>query len=402
LQRVSERERRFLTIEKAWALAMSGIYADCRQVLSELERAEPDAGAHLTGRPLRTALDDTCLKAREARLEGLRLPSLPAGTPVDEIDIWRVIDTAHSAYWNRDLSQFLDQYVEGTTLRFLAWVNSGGMTSRQGREAFEQAFRLDLEAFPIPNPYLAFRAARRNSSLSIAGDMAWAAFETVYPTAQMPGLNSLGVSHEARVLERRNGRWRISLHCILDDQFGHTEAPTWEVDAGGRVLFSNPAAAHLVASGGGVTIRAGRLKLIGAENGARLRAAITSASEAPHGIYSRYRAGSMVYEPDDGSGSTVFWVINKGSRIRVSVTDRDWLKTRLETATTAFGLSPSQRRLVSLIVQGHSLTEAAAIENITANTARTQLQRTFAKIGVRTQPGLVAAIIGSIEHAPMD
>lgn len=218
----------------------------------------------------------------------------------------------------------------------------------------------------------------------------------------MPGLNSLGVSHEARVLERRNGRWRISLHCILDVQFGHTGGPTWEVDAGGRVLFSNPAAAHLVASSDGVTIRAGPLKLIGSGNDARLRAAIMSASEAPHGIYSRYRARSMVYEPDDGSGSTVFWVINKGSRIRVSVTDRDWLKTRLETATTAFGPSPSQRRLVSLIVQGHSLTEAAAIENITANTARTQLQRTFAKIGVPTQPGLVAAIIGSIEHTPMD
>jgi DNA-binding CsgD family transcriptional regulator len=50
-------------------------------------------------------------------------------------------------------------------------------------------------------------------------------------------------------------------------------------------------------------------------------------------------------------------------------------------------------RLAALIVEGCDLTRAADQLGISANTARTQLQRMFDKTGVRSQPALVRMLL---------
>ncbi len=79
--------------------------------------------------------------------------------------------------------------------------------------------------------------------------------------------------------------------------------------------------------------------------------------------------------------------------ILLSLRDQDRSRNAVAPAAMAFGITPAQARLASLIVDGKDLVEAAAILGISVNTARTQLKRMFKKTGSHSQPTLVRAIL---------
>lgn len=60
-----------------------------------------------------------------------------------------------------------------------------------------------------------------------------------------------------------------------------------------------------------------------------------------------------------------------------------------------YALSPAESRLVSLLVDGHSLTLAAQHAGISLNTAKTQLRSVFARTGFSRQADLVAELRGN-------
>ena len=55
-----------------------------------------------------------------------------------------------------------------------------------------------------------------------------------------------------------------------------------------------------------------------------------------------------------------------------------------------YGLTPAEIRLSSLLIQGHSISEAAETLGISRNTTKTQAKSIYAKTGVRSQAQLVA------------
>ena len=65
-----------------------------------------------------------------------------------------------------------------------------------------------------------------------------------------------------------------------------------------------------------------------------------------------------------------------------------------------FDLSEAQSRLAGQILDGRSLPEAAAELGISVNTARTHLQRIYAKAGVNSQPALVRVLL-SVGSGPL-
>jgi len=60
-----------------------------------------------------------------------------------------------------------------------------------------------------------------------------------------------------------------------------------------------------------------------------------------------------------------------------------------------YGLTPAEHRLAMMIAEGHSLAEACAILNVSANTARTHLKRIFSKTDTHRQSSLVKLILSS-------
>ena len=77
----------------------------------------------------------------------------------------------------------------------------------------------------------------------------------------------------------------------------------------------------------------------------------------------------------------------------MSVNDPTLLSDRLALAALAFRLSPSQQRLSFSIANGLTLEDAAQREGVRVSTARTQLQRTYDKVGVHNQAALVRALM---------
>jgi DNA-binding CsgD family transcriptional regulator len=64
-----------------------------------------------------------------------------------------------------------------------------------------------------------------------------------------------------------------------------------------------------------------------------------------------------------------------------------------------FGLTPAEARLAAALSQGRPLREAASDVNITVKSARTYLERIFAKTGTHQQSELVA-LLKSVESIP--
>ena len=95
------------------------------------------------------------------------------------------------------------------------------------------------------------------------------------------------------------------------------------------------------------------------------------------------------------SAPSILWQLTERivQAFTAAVNDPSLIQSRIENASAAYGLSPSQRRLTASIVAGVPLTDAVKHEGIRISTGRTQLQRIFAKVGVRTQPALVRAML---------
>ncbi len=60
-----------------------------------------------------------------------------------------------------------------------------------------------------------------------------------------------------------------------------------------------------------------------------------------------------------------------------------------------FGLSPAEARLTQQLAFGHSMEEVSKALGVSHNTAKTQLKKVFAKVGVKRQPELLQAIYAS-------
>jgi DNA-binding CsgD family transcriptional regulator len=98
-------------------------------------------------------------------------------------------------------------------------------------------------------------------------------------------------------------------------------------------------------------------------------------------------------EAGEGLPTRVWWVKGEAGVILVVLDGAPLTEGRLDHAAVIFGLSAAQRRLAGLIADGRSLPEAARDMGISANTAKTHLQRIYDKTGVHNQPALVRVLL---------
>ena len=71
-----------------------------------------------------------------------------------------------------------------------------------------------------------------------------------------------------------------------------------------------------------------------------------------------------------------------------------------EILVKLYGFTPTEARLVALLAQDFSLEEAATVLGIARTTAKTHLQRVFAKTGTNRQPQVVRLALSTFAAAP--
>jgi len=173
--------------------------------------------------------------------------------------------------------------------------------------------------------------------------------------------------------------------------------PVFIASADCRVQWLNPAAEDLVGAGEALTLRDGRLTLRGqAAQGALARAVGRFAGVA--------RAGAgggcdVPIQTEDGRALSLYVLPlgtaapgSAGGLTAILAGPPRQQRDPCETVGSLFGLTPSERRVLSCLADGGSIPEIAARLGIGRATVRTHMLRIFDKTGVHRQTELVALL----------
>ncbi len=318
-----------------------------------------------------------------------------ANNPEDEAEIMALIKKDHVSWWMRDYEGFAECYVqEPHALRWGSTWRDGSFAHQGWNDAAERA-RWCMAEIPEPNPEFAYNCSIENLTLRLNGDMAWASFDQVYPGSDIEEIDH-GLIHELRVFERHGGRWKIAVHGWLDGGMGRALLPRIRLDPDGHVLWISAAAKTMLADDDDLVIRNDRLRVRDRKVDVQLQAAIRWAAGVDSSITSRSGAVPVVMESGEGLPTKIWWVEVSSGFIHLRFASDDLTNRRIEEAALIYGLSPAQAKLAAFVAEGLPLTEIAERMVITANTARTHLNRVFDKVGVRTQPALVRVLLSAV------
>lgn len=197
-----------------------------------------------------------------------------------------------------------------------------------------------------------------------------------------------------RQLSAAEFRWSTAEEC-----FHRLNVGIVVMDENRKILFSNAEANRIFRQGDGLALsREGRLQAGAAADNQRLRGifdqifgAASPALQTESGVMSvQRRSGTRAYgllvtklhPPTELFG-------RRGPMALLFISDVASQRPSVERLSEAFGLTPSEGRLLYVLLDGHSLVESAARLGVSINTAKTHLKGLFEKMGCARQADLV-------------
>src|SRR5262245_54972922 len=146
------------------------------------------------------------------------LPVATAGSteaPEDEkAAVLEVIERQAAAFWAKDFQRWADTWVHAAYVRRLGWSEVGGVSSIEGWEAIGQGMKQNMADNPTPNRTAA-KLVRDHINVRISGDVAWVTFEQHAASTGEARFDMPGLSYETRILERRDGKWKVAYLSYL-------------------------------------------------------------------------------------------------------------------------------------------------------------------------------------------
>jgi DNA-binding CsgD family transcriptional regulator len=195
-----------------------------------------------------------------------------------------------------------------------------------------------------------------------------------------------------RQLAGADFRWRAAEECLDRLKVGVAVA-----GPDSKVVFANAEANRIFAQKDGLSLdREGHLLAGPDQDKDRLRRTVHSVVTGgglggESGVLSvRRRSGGRPYgllvaplrPPDQLFGS-------EGRMAILFISDIGARQPSAGRLAETFGLTPAEGRLLHVLLQGHGLSEAAALLGVSTNTAKTHLQSLFGKMGCSRQADLV-------------
>lgn len=136
--------------------------------------------------------------------------SAPAasGPGGEEAAIMDVIQGESTAFWNKDFDAWAGYWAHEPYVRIMGWWEAGGISVREGWEEISTNMMAVMRENPEPNP-TASLVRRENVSVHVVGDMALVTFDQYGLDTGDERMDMPGRSRESRVLERKDGVWRL-------------------------------------------------------------------------------------------------------------------------------------------------------------------------------------------------
>jgi DNA-binding CsgD family transcriptional regulator/PAS domain-containing protein len=205
---------------------------------------------------------------------------------------------------------------------------------------------------------------------------------------------------------RRAGRLHLKLNdlksrvCQLSDALSHMRQPAILADSDGRIVIANDAASRLFEPEHVLGIDpTGRIVTCSAKATRQLRDAIETASRPAHQADTR-QASDIIVMGDDQTPRISLSVLplQRGeatSQSSIMILAQEFVPANVsvETLRSAFGLSPAEARLISLLATGASLRQASRIVGVSYSTVMSQIKSCFQKTGTHRQAELVALTV---------
>jgi DNA-binding CsgD family transcriptional regulator len=312
----------------------------------------------------------------------------------DRDAIIELIHRNRIAIWTNDFDLWNSCFVHEPYLVRWGWWSGGGAFMRRGWDEISGRVRQE-GGMPPYSARHAYDTRILDLAIEIRGDVAWATYQQQYPGYEMDGHIGPGLTHELRVLERREDGWKIALLGFIDSNAGASGSIVMRISPEGEILWQSPAVAAELATNDDVVVRNNRLRFRETGANRRLQEALRWAAEQDKGYMPRQGAVPIVIEAGEELASRIYWLMTHTGLILFSFRSPELDRKRLAQAALTYGLSAAQATLAGHVADGLSLTQIANRMGITANTARTHLKRVFDKVGVRTQPALVRVLLSA-------
>ncbi|GAA0529739.1 hypothetical protein GCM10008941_06410 [Rhizomicrobium palustre] len=167
------------------------------------------------------------------------------------------------------------------------------------------------------------------------------------------------------------------------------------VDTERRIHWRNPAADEILAGPNGLTEKNGHLCAHRAFETAHLESLVRGAAEGRHGVMlvshpaEKYPFG-LSFAPITASGRILLPTPYCGTFVLVTIKEmRRQIKLITERLGELFGFTPAEEHLGALLLEGHSLHDAARVSSKALSTVKTQLRSMLKKTGAHSQTELI-------------
>ncbi len=297
------------------------------------------------------------------------------GLTAEQRDVLATLERDLASYLARDRTAWEENWVRDD--RFQSIMECGTLQVARGFEAFRRNIFAAMDASPQP---VQAQVRLENVCIDSRGDVAWATYDEVIEDTSNPAA-APNFSHNFRLLERENGRWRILFHGCWAEPFRDTASPVIQLAPDCRVEWMNAAAAERLKSFPGLTLGNGVLRAANPRWDARLRDTVARSHDLTgfgrfnEADRTRDRTVSFpVVLGDDADGTLLTcWVRIADGRVFVHFGETGDLSRQTGIAAVILGWSATQTGVVRLIAEGRGLAEASRDLGISINTRQDPL-----------------------------
>ena len=309
--------------------------------------------------------------------------------------VLQVIEDESAAYFANDFDALAECWLQtDDAIRMFAGPRLG-VRKHKGWAQIGAGFRKSMEWAPQhydAREYL----RRRNVQVSISGDIAWVYYDQVLAKND-PGFITDSLQFETKILHRVEGKWRIACMILVVPEKAQAKTPEVRLDEVGKVVQLNEEAKARLGEFPGLKIVGDRLVACdremdkGFQEALKERVGFLKTMFAPNLLNRSVQP--IPLGTDEYSRPMFCWMRVVQSEISVTFDDAAAMEDWIGHASELFGLSPSQRRLVELLIRGLDLPHIADEMGVRVSTIRTQLRRVFDKTGTNSQTALAASVM---------
>lgn len=234
---------------------------------------------------------------------------------------------------------------------------------------------------------------REDWRITIGKDMAWATFDQLVPMDAGPNA-APGRHNHLRILEKREGRWRIAAIFHIPNRIGYYTTPWVRVDRNGVILETGAQADDALRCHASLQRIGSRLCARSPADTEKLKEALAEADDLIQSKTGRPPV-ALVLQAEDLTSLSISWITIADMMTVVLLGDEQLLTSAIQHAGQVYGLSPKQLRVAEAIARGMSLSSTAEMLEVRPNTVRTHVRRMFERLNVTSQPALIRALLST-------